>query len=713
MFSAHPFQSKTRILISSMAIIAMVGSAFAPLVSYAQIRSVTLANPNVIGDAFQGAVDDTFQEIETGIDGAIDDGIGGLGSGNPIVDGVIQGVAGAAASYLSCHIGGIIGTAANAITAVPVADKATNIATMAQKDKECLNDGLAFALKEGIIKGILQGMITYINNGFSGGPGYLQDEEQYFTNLQDRQFNQFINNPSNFSSLCSAWEADVRLALATEYSTASKGKRPPQLSGTGTGLGVAIDGSDPDTCEILSDGYAASGADGTGFWRIFEAQTTNISGNPVTSYFDIADTFAERFKYNVEKEIREIQRTGGFFDVTYCDDGSAEYAELPGKPISTGSQNCKVTTPGAVINAQLNSALDSDLRRLELADEINEVFSALIGQLIEMVFSELGLFGTTERTGGSQSLIEQYGGSVNFTVTAASIGQLINQLKTYEDTLIAYIGLKERSASAILDAREVVFNTMACYESKYNTWGRVSARGTSNYVIDPAQVADVSEGDRERVTFKKEDTIGGSGGSGVFGGNQGSSESSVTTLFLTPDRIGEQLDGYMMLMDNLNGYIIGLQRDIDRAESNIDRARLYRSQLEYINASDNPIDAVLASSSILKLISDVYGSGGTSVSVELDDGTFVEIPQDFSPAMILEAYSVVTYNLDVFDNQKATQQATGVEMAVKDMLEGVELRFGGRSPGVLEDLEQCRSFQTIHNPGFNEGGSEVSTGGDK
>lgn len=675
-FARHNFFS--RYCITPLVMLALLGGAFAPLGAHAQVQSVQLSDPNVLGDAFQGAVDSTFQQIETGVTGAVE----GVGAGsNPIVAGAAAGAAGAVGSAVGCVVSGALFTAANAITAVPVADRVTNLNTSADTSRECLQDGIVFALKEGIIKGILQGMVTYINNGFSGGPGYLRDEEQYLNSLQDRQFDQYLNNPNNFTSLCSAWEADLRLALASEYTTASAGERPGQLSNTGTGLSSPVAGSGTDTCEILSEGYA-DGDGGGNFWEQFQAQTTNSDGNPVTSYFNIREQFQENLEYNIEKELREIQRNEGFFDVTYCDDGSAGYQELPGEVISTGEQECKVTTPGSVINEQLNSALDSDLRRLELADEINEVFSALIGQLIKMVFSELGLFGTTQRTGGSQSLIDEYANTD--ANTASSRAQLLNQLQNYEDAAIEYIDLKEQSASALLDARQAVFDALACYESKYNTWGIKAQFGTPQYVIDPSNIDSIPESDRERVTFQRRSTIGGA--------------TASSTIFLTPDTSLEQLDGYAQILDNINSYIVSIRDDVLRAEVNIDQARLYKAQMGYIDESNDPVDAALASSTVVELISDTYGSGGNTVSVSLDDGTIVEIPQNLSAANLLEVYNAAMQSLDMLDNQAANLQTSGVERATEELLQGVPLQTGGRAPGILEDINQCRAFTTVHNP---------------
>ena len=204
------------------------------------VQNITNTLRNTAGTTIGQTINQAGSQLQAGLTNAINQNL--PQTGNPIADGAIQGAAGAVSGALSCAVGGLISNAGTGIAAaagltVPVKDFAVGQNTAEQKFKDCTLDGIAFALKEGIIKGILRGMVTFINNGFSGGPAFLQNEDTYFQNLSDKQFEEFANNPQNFSALCSAWESDVRLALATRYSTSVGGQRVTQVSGTGQGQG--------------------------------------------------------------------------------------------------------------------------------------------------------------------------------------------------------------------------------------------------------------------------------------------------------------------------------------------------------------------------------------------------------------------------------------------------------------------------------------------
>lgn len=679
----------TKISQQCIASFVMMVMVFSPVLVSAQVAGVSV-RPGTLSDVFTDTIDDTFDDLEYYVDGQINGGLGELGTGNVIVDGAIQGVAGVAAGALSCLAGAALtGVAAGIVgVVVPTNDAATTLNTGGNFTKECMLDQIGFQLKEALIKGILRGMVVYINNGFSHGPGYLQNERTFFESQRDQQFEEFINNPDNFSSLCSAWEADVRLSLATQYSTAVAGRQVTQISGTGTGTDSPVAGSDgPASCSVQEEGYASNDPntqDGD-YWGDFLARTTTTGGNAVNSYFSLERQFQRNLQYNVESKMRELERNGGFFDVTYCDDGTDAYSEMPGTTVDTGNQNCKVTTPGTVINHQLNEALGSDLRRLELADEFDEVFTALIGQLINMIFSELGLFGTTQSTGGSQSLIDDYAESTNGAATIASRDELLRELNEYQEYAEEHITFKQRSLTALFDAREAIFDAMTCYQSKYNTW-----IFTPDWtIIHPDELDSVAVEDRERATFFTTFQIG----------TNMDGEPVTTTVYLTPTESQSQYEAYFGLLEEINSYIISLQDQINFTELQIDEAEILKIQMGYLNASStDPLSAALASSTILERISEEFVGTANTVQVALDDGTFVEIPQNLSAEQLLEIYIVALEELTVFDNQAALEQAERMESAVTDMLEGVTLTNGERAPGVLADVQKCAAFTNVFNP---------------
>jgi hypothetical protein len=67
-----------------------------------------------------------------------------------------------------------------------------------------------------------------------------------------------------------------------------------------------------------------------------------------------------------------------------------------------GKEICKTVTPGTAIESSLNDALAAPGRRIEVADEMNEIFAALFNQLVTQAFSGAGgLLGLTGSGGSS------------------------------------------------------------------------------------------------------------------------------------------------------------------------------------------------------------------------------------------------------------------------------------------------------------------------
>ncbi len=67
-----------------------------------------------------------------------------------------------------------------------------------------------------------------------------------------------------------------------------------------------------------------------------------------------------------------------------------------------------IETPGSIIENQLGITTTSPLRQLELADSINEIVSALMGQLVNHILGGGGLSGASQpSSGGGSSALDQ------------------------------------------------------------------------------------------------------------------------------------------------------------------------------------------------------------------------------------------------------------------------------------------------------------------
>lgn len=58
--------------------------------------------------------------------------------------------------------------------------------------------------------------------------------------------------------------------------------------------------------------------------------------------------------------------------------------------VQAGDNGCTTQTPGAVVESQLESMLGSDIRGLEIAQSIDQIFAALVGQLVSKAMGGIG-----------------------------------------------------------------------------------------------------------------------------------------------------------------------------------------------------------------------------------------------------------------------------------------------------------------------------------
>lgn len=622
----------------------------------------------------------------------------GNGAGN-----LVGGLAGAAASIGACLQGGAaaLATLKDKAKKVPVLPEHTAKATVGDNTKNCMLDGIAFQLKEALVKGIIQGVINFANKGFEGGPGYMTNQDNLLTNISDNNFNNFINNPDNFSSLCSAWAPDVRLALAVKYTTSAGGNRVTQISGTGTGTSQPIQGGPPEACTLdeevdvanefrfgqEEDNVIASNVD-PDFWTDFLDSTTQTGGNALTSFFSLQERLEQEIQYEAEKKLDEVARGAGYFDDVDCVPATDSYSQIPGT-FNVGGQNCTVKTAGSSIKNAVDTSMMSDLRRLELSDEFDEVFSQLVAMLIQMIIGKIGLGGVSQKSGGSQAIIDTYANEVSTEAVVKSRDDLLLLLEGYRENALEYISLKERSIEVLFQARDAVLDVYTCYFTKHNTW---VSKG-SGLLIPSSSVDSVPESERERATFYKRSVVGVSGG-----------EQVVTTVYLTPSQIQEKVELYEDLLIEIGGYIQTMYSEIEAVELDAAKVAVYEQEVGVPATDQEWLEYTISSSTILDEIATEFAGTKDLVAVDAGGGRLVEIPQSLSAQQILEVYTAATESLTVYDTSLAFEQLEQMIAARAELLEGKTDETGARVPGVIEDNEECRQFEDVYQPGLIEEG---------
>lgn len=265
-------------------------------------------------------------------------------------------------------------------------------------------------------------VVGWINSGFKGSPAFLTNPEGFFMDTADYVSGNFLAQSGPLKNLCSPWNVDIRLALA--------------LQQAGTGVGGINRGRYACTLSTLIDNARNASVNGQsirgflngdfnqGGWSAFIALSTDPRNNPyslyLTAYSDQLAAIGEK-KAHISQDLLQ---GAGFMswedckpatNITAADPDFAEYADPSLSRDKNGVlQRCVKKTPGSVIAGTLMPQLNNGRDELQLADSINSVLNALVGQLLTQTLRK-GLYsassggsGISGRTGGTNaSLLSQ------------------------------------------------------------------------------------------------------------------------------------------------------------------------------------------------------------------------------------------------------------------------------------------------------------------
>lgn len=295
--------------------------------------------------------------------------------------------------------------------------------------KEFVLDGLAKSVANAVATQMKNNIVTWINSGFEGNPAFITDLEGFLLDIGDTVAADFIQtlDSETQSLICSPWRTDIKYSLTISYYSSTSGRPTDRCSldeifANAERLDKFLDGS-------FSDGGW------TGWFKL----TTKPHNNPYGSYLQVQDELNAKILGKTVREKDSLGWSSGFLSKKVCDDEVFTYVRDSG--LSAGDYDvveegadagCIVVTPGQSINSSLSDVLGSDLRDLELADEFNEIVSALVTQLAkEVITGPNGLLGTSRPQAGSrESFLDRVGATQqqqSQTATTATAEQRLQQ----------------------------------------------------------------------------------------------------------------------------------------------------------------------------------------------------------------------------------------------------------------------------------------------
>lgn len=248
--------------------------------------------------------------------------------------------------------------------------------------KEFALDGFAWYAINIILEEMIRSVTAWVNAGFpAGGPAFVRDLKGFLLNIADGIAGDFILNNTNLGFMCSPFQLDIQFALSGQYMANRDGGlgyqpqcRISSILQNIKNFTVNVNGQVDLNAAYDSTTFAAGG------WAWWMGATENQENNVFGAYAKAQAALNVALRNAKGEEVKLLEFGQGFLSRKDCD---------------ANGKNCKIVTPGQVIETQLNKALAGGQERLTVADEINELIAALFGQMVKFVLGKVGLFNTS------------------------------------------------------------------------------------------------------------------------------------------------------------------------------------------------------------------------------------------------------------------------------------------------------------------------------
>lgn len=333
-------------------------------------------------------------------------------------------------------------------------------------------NGIAYHIAKTMISQMLRSTIVWINSGFKGSPAFIQDLDRFLLNVADEAAGEYIRSLGEIGSfICSPFRLDIQLALSLKYQKARERR-------------------DVDSCTLSGvvnniENFFNGQVSNKNFWRQWvEVTSKPQTYTPYGQYMAADAELNARIVNSRGRELKIAEMGDGFLSSKVCEAIEGPTTAAVGSSIggglataanrastSTGAaavgssiggglaaaaaapkQRCVISTPGKVISEQLNKMLGAGQDQLVAADEINEVVSALMGQIANQALTgAAGLLGLSVGTGytaggyGSGSYVDELASQSRNSANSfsaqnyAEISEKLKVQKDYNALAVQYI----------------------------------------------------------------------------------------------------------------------------------------------------------------------------------------------------------------------------------------------------------------------------------
>lgn len=402
-------------------------------------------------------------------------GIGNIGSGNTGSGGLGLGgaIAGAGiAGIAACTPGLLVGATAalgGFFTGLPVNSVAQNVIAGNDIQKQFL-DCIARTIAKIALQQITNSVVDWINSGFNGQPSFVQDYQQFFTDVADQAAGEFIQG-SDLAFLCSPFQLQIKIAIAQSYANRR--------------------GSSASSCTLTQvignvDSFM-KGNFSEGGWPGFLSFTTEPTNNPYGAYMHGLVGLDSSIQ-GAQAQAKLTISPEGFLSTTEKYDCQTGHG-AGGESIEYGCKT-RIVTPGSTIAKSAQKVLDLPIDENLLADSFDEIIGALINQLLtKTLYGGLAnLSNNTSNTAqrgidvaqslltklqGASQLSQQYGTAEQGSVSDLQLAQAeLNTLSNCWNTAASSTGITPQQQSQALAnaaSADATISTLEARVALYNS----------------------------------------------------------------------------------------------------------------------------------------------------------------------------------------------------------------------------------------------------
>jgi len=374
--------------------------------------------------------------------------------------------AGSVISYLG------INAAANLVLGVPTTNTKSEAFGFSDFFDQCILQPLAIDMAQRILANITSSLVNWIQSGFNGSPAFVTNMNDLVSNSADQAIGEFIQSPtSGLSLLCQPFALKIRIALAIGFSTQQyQGCTLTQVT---------------DNIESFGNSFNT--------WNQWLDVTTVPENNQYGAYVQASGILSDKINAALNNVNSEVNRNGGFLDYQQCDQWEdsaavslrlADEGDIGGdetdaqlaedeKPQCTHSHT---TTPGTAISNALSGSYSAEFNKIGLANDIDEVISALVNELVSETITGAGglLGGSTPPPVKSTDSLADLAGSES-TSNQDTINDLTNQVNASSSQALSGLSSSGTQTSGTSGGSSVSFS------NAYPTTDPISVSTTSAF----------------------------------------------------------------------------------------------------------------------------------------------------------------------------------------------------------------------------------------